>query len=104
MTKQEKTALGRMIFYVQSIANETYCIVAHDCTRWVFEPHVAKTGYIPHASPVQHWASYVVELRQMGVQIGSRRKHQGNQFQVIHTFYVLQSVAAFSVGTGRGAA
>lgn len=93
MTQQEETAFGRMTFYVQSTEGEAFPITVYGRNRWALECLMAAgaRGCTPIDTPGPRWSSYVYDLRQMGVQIETRREPHDGPFQGTHARYLLRS-------------
>ena len=94
MTEHDKTAFGRMTFYVQSTEGETIAIQVKGRNRWALECLMAAgvQGCTPIDTPGPRWSSYVYDLRQMGVQIETIREPHDGPFEGVHARYVLHSV------------
>lgn len=89
----EKTAWGRMAFYVQNSDGSTKTITVFGRERWALECLVAAgpKGCTPIDRPGPRWSAYVFDLREMGVQIETVREPHGGPFQGTHARYVLRS-------------
>lgn len=93
MTRDTKTAFGRTTFYVNSSEGETFPITVQGRNRWALEHLIAagRRGCTPLDTPGLRWSSYILDLRQMGVEIDTKREHHDGPFEGTHARYVLRS-------------
>ena len=96
----ERTAWGRMAFYVQNADGSVKQITVFGRERWALECLLAAgpKGCTPIDRPGPRWSAYVFDLRSMGVAIETIREPHGGPFEGTHARYVLRSKVTLANG------